>query len=190
MTTKELPSPHKLRKLMRYDPDSGCIYWHKRDISDYPEKTKGVDKICAYWNSAYAGKPVGGGRDKDGYLKCVVMSKAYQAHRVAWAIYYGAWPDDQIDHINGQKDDNRIHNLRVVSFSENQKNKPKSVRNKSGIIGVHFYKPTGKWVASICVNRKRMQLGSFDTIEQAAAARKNAEAEYGFHPNHGRDATA
>ena len=189
MTTKELTSPHTLRKLMKYDPKTGLIYWRSRDVSDYPEPTKGVDKICEYWNSTYAGRLVGGSRDKDGYLRCVVMARSYQAHRVAWAIHYGDWPDDQIDHINGKKDDNRIDNLRVVSFTENQRNKPKSSRNKSGVIGVHFYKPTGKWVASICVNRKRMQIGSFDTIEQAADARKIAEAEYGFHPNHGRDTT-
>ena len=116
----------------------------------------------------------------------MVNKIAYGAHRVAWALYHGKWPDKQIDHINGNPLDNRIKNMRVVSVRENGKNKKRPSTNTSGIIGVYWNKASSKWVAQIGVNRKTIFLGSYDNITDAANARQTAEKKYNFHPNHGR----
>lgn len=106
------------------------------------------------------------------------------AHRVAWAIYHGAWPDRIVDHINHDKLDNRIQNLRLVTNSESARNKPLSPRNKSGVAGVQ--RVGNRWVVTISTT----QLGSFRSFDDAVAARRAAEVEMGFHPNHGRPRVA
>jgi hypothetical protein len=119
----------------------------------------------------------------DGYLCVKVNSVKYRAHRVVWLMTYGAWPVGQIDHINGVRDDNRVENLRDVTVTGNQQNQHRRVDNKSGVTGVTSEGPY--WRAKIRANGKRIDLGTFKTLEEAAAARKAAEALYGFHPNHG-----
>ena len=86
-------------------------------------------------------------RDKDGYILVGFMYKKYRAHRVAWAIHHGSWPDGEIDHINGVRDDNRIENLRCVSRHENKKNTAIPSHNTSGVVGVTWHKPSRKWRA-------------------------------------------
>jgi hypothetical protein len=115
----------------------------------------------------------------------MVLGSTYLAHRLAWAIYYGEWPTDQIDHANGDATDNRICNLSVVSQSTNAKNKCIQSSNTSGYTGV--YRERNKWRAVITVNSKHIQLGNYDDIMDAITARKEAEIKYGFHENHGRE---
>ena len=107
-------------------------------------------------------------------------------HRLAWAIYYGEWPKDQIDHINGIRGDNRIANLRSVSNQENSKNRRRSSNNTSGYMGVSFHKGSRKWQSYICVDGKFIFLGKFADKEDAIIKRKTAERDYGFHQNHNR----
>lgn len=118
-----------------------------------------------------------------GYISIGVCGKVYLAHRLAWLYVYGYLPDMQIDHINHNKQDNRINNLRVVTNSENHKNKGVS---KHGIFGVKWYEPYQMWRARITVDRKDISLGYFKEYNDAVNARKNAEAYYGFHSNHGK----
>jgi hypothetical protein len=99
-------------------------------------------------------------------------------------MHYGVWPTQLIDHINGDRADNRIVNLRQTTQSENMRNRRKSTNNTSGYVGV--YKVGAKWRARISVDSKNMNLGIYDTIEQAVQARKQAEIDYGYHENHGR----
>jgi hypothetical protein len=99
-------------------------------------------------------------------------------------MHYGVWPTQLIDHINGDSSDNRIVNLRQTTQSENNRNRRITDKNTSGYVGV--YKRGAKWCAQISVNGKNMHLGAYDTIEQAANARKQAEIDYGYHENHGR----
>ena len=117
-----------------------------------------------------------------GYL-CVGK---YLAHRVAWFLYYGCEPIGQIDHINQNKTDNRIVNLRCVSNRENHRNMPIQKNNKSGLMGVHFSRLKSKWVSYIKVDGKRIHIGSFSGFFDACCARKSAESKLGFHLNHGK----
>jgi hypothetical protein len=121
-----------------------------------------------------------------GYRKMNLLKKSYELHRIAWLIYYGDWPKKNIDHINGDKSDNRICNLRDATVVENARNSGMSRANTSGHIGVRYYERYGKWRAEIKVNYRNIHLGLFDTMDQAIEARKSAESSYGFHPNHGR----
>jgi hypothetical protein len=110
----------------------------------------------------------------------------YFAHRIAWAMTYGEWPD-VIDHVNQIHDDNRIANLRSVSVEENRKNVPLYRNNKSGVMGVSRFGKTGKWRASVGDSSKASSfIGSFDSLEDAVAARQKALIERGYHPNHGK----
>lgn len=127
----------------------------------------------------FAGSP-----NSDGYLRVKINNVAFRVHRVIWLITYGEWPEGQIDHINGVRDDNRIENLRAVSVVGNQQNQHMRVDNTSGTTGVRL--ESGAWTAKIRVRGKRLHLGRFKSMEEAAAARKSAELLYGFHPNHGR----
>lgn len=101
----------------------------------------------------------------------------------------GEWPEF-VDHINGDRTDNKIENLRSCSRLENSVNRAVASHNKSGVLGVHYDKSRGKWAAEIKVNKKKVYLGRFDSIDEAKTARKIAEVKYGFHPNHGRIKTS
>ena len=104
--------------------------------------------------------------------------KAILAHRLAWALHTGSWPNGEIDHINGDESDNRLVNLRDTSKSVNQQNKrnPRS-DNKSGFMGVCWHKGAGKWRAQITVNGKVIYLGLYETTEAAHAAYLRAKRE-------------
>lgn len=127
-----------------------------------------------------------GCENSDGYLQVRVSMGLHKAHRIAWAIHYGEWPDGQIDHINGDKSDNRIVNLRDVTPRQNSRNSKLQKNSSSGVNGVRFDKKSGKWKAHIRVDEGTKHLGYFVRFEDAVAARKEADAIYGFHPNHGR----
>lgn len=148
-----------LKSLLRYEPDTGLIYW--------VAKGKGMIK-----------KKSAGTLLHSGYLGICIGPKRWQAHRIAWALHTGEWPKDQIDHINGIKTDNRACNLREATNSQNGKNLKLSKANTSGHKGVCFDKQTGKWRATIRVDGKSISIGRFDSIENAAKARKLAEQQY------------
>lgn len=100
-------------------------------------------------------------------------------------MHYGAWPDGQIDHINHNRSDNRIENMRVVPHLDNHRNMSLFKNNTTGVAGINFDARYGSWVASITVNYKKVSLGSYKTKEEAVSARKLAEAELKFHEKHG-----
>ena len=105
--------------------------------------------------------------------------KAYlKAHRLAWFFVYGEWPQKQIDHINGNKSDNRISNLRLATASQNLSNKGITKSNTSGYKGVSFNRTKKKWMASIKVNKKSINLGYFLTPEEASEAYKAAAIKH------------
>lgn len=107
------------------------------------------------------------------------------AHRAAWAHYYGEWPELTLDHINGVRNDNRIENLRVAGNSINAKNLKMHRRNTTGATGVYRVRRSSRWLAQITADKKYIYLGRFDTFEEAVAARREAEAKYGFTARHG-----
>jgi len=120
-----------------------------------------------------------------GYLKITVLRKNYMAHRLAWLYVHGCMPKDQIDHINHDKADNKISNLREVSNQENLKNQSVRSTNTSGFIGVYWDKKQEKWSSQVMVDAKCIFLGRFKKKQDAIKARKKANIKYGFHKNHG-----
>lgn len=176
MSSRDLPSIDYLRQRLSYDPETGQLCWKAHPV------------MPAKWNTRWAGKPALYGRHRQGYCKGRIDGKMMYAHRVAWAIHHGAWPDGQIDHINHDTSDNRIANLREVSKRENARNLPLLRSNSTGVAGV--YHRDNKWVAMIRVDRELRHLGYFAKFEDAVAARKAAEAKHGFHANHGVEAPA
>lgn len=178
---KKYPSAETLKEFLEYDSLSGLMTWLERDRKWFPSAA-----AAGRWNMKNAGRPAFTAMMKSGYLYGPLPRLQVRAHRVAWAIFYGAWPGEIMDHINGIKTDNRIANLRVVSSSDNNRNRALSVSNSSGYIGVSFIKMTGKWSASVWVNGGSVWLGTFDTADEAAKARASANLRYGFHENHGR----
>jgi len=121
-----------------------------------------------------------------GYREVSILGKSYRSHRLAWLLHYGEEPKNQIDHINGVRDDNRIENLRDTTQAENCKNVKKPKNNTSGCVGVYWKKRDSVWRAAISVNDIQVSLGAFKDKSDAIAARLKAEIKYGFHANHGR----
>lgn len=124
---------------------------------------------------------------EDGYLESMIFGKVYKNHRLAIFYTTGKWPNE-VDHINGNRSDNRLINLRDVSKQDNMKNRGKNRNNTSGTSGITWFNQTNQWRVRINANGKRISLGLFDTIDEAVAARKGAERLLGYHQNHGERA--
>lgn len=187
MAFKALLCPTLVRQLIRYDPDTGETTWRKRPVWLFADRMQTAEHACARWNARFAGRPAFTTDDKIGYKRGYIFNRQYLAHRVIWCLHYGAWPEGQIDHINGVRNDNRAANLRVVQGPENQRNMKRRRDNTSGVSGVTWSKDKKKWRAVVYVKGKTIFLGAFDTFDAAATARRTAEPLYGYHENHGRE---
>ena len=173
-------TPDTLRKLLSYDPETGELVWLTRDTSFFSDESH-----ANRWNARYANTRAFQ-TVYYGYLHGHILKKHYYAHRVCWAIYYGKWPADQIDHINGNRADNRISNLRDVSHSDNQKNTKLRHDNKSGVPGIDWKADCALWRARASRNGKRYLIGYFKNLDDAIAARMLAQSNENYHANHGR----
>lgn len=149
------PSKNELDEILNFNSISGVFTWK----GDRSQRVK-------------AGS-IAGTRNGQGYVEIKIHGKSFQAHRLAWIISTGIAPLEQIDHINRIRTDNRIANLREASRSENLQNTTLSASNKSGVKGVSFNTRVGKWVAQICVNKKKTHIGYFSKIEDAKQAYMN-----------------
>lgn len=170
-----MPSQAVLKSLLYYDPETGALFWKER-----PRELFKNAQAHSAWNSRYAGKPCFRTRRPDGYLCGGLFGKNHLTHRVVWVLVTGEEPP-QVDHINGDRKDNRWGNLRSVLRVENARNMKRSNRNSSGVTGVTQI-TSGSFQTTIGVQ----YLGCFETLEEAAAVRKAAEHEHGYHENHGR----
>ena len=183
MTKQDLPSPELLRKLLRYEPETGKLFWLRRDILMFnlgPQKSK---RACSVWNSRFSGKEAFTALNNSGYKNGTIFKKSLLAHRVIWAMVKNKWPEGQIDHINGERTDNRICNLQDVCPKQNSRNRKITKLNTTGVTGVTYCKRDKVYVS--CILKKR--IGSFKTLEEARSARLKKEAEYKcFSDRHGR----
>lgn len=150
----------RLKELLYYDYETGIFIWL-------------VSKAIRIKIGSIAGA-----LRKDGYLNIEIDYKGYLAHRLAWLYMTGEWPENQIDHINMIKSDNRFCNLREATRNENRHNQTKFSNNTSGIKGVDWHKPNHKWRARIRLNNKLIYLGSYNDIKDAAAAYEIASKQY------------
>ena len=160
MDSIKLPPVDRLRQLLDYDPVNGIFKW----------------KVWRRWNAEIGS--VAGYVNSKGYLHISIDGREYKAHRIAWKYFYGEEPVDQIDHIDGDRKNNKISNLRQANNRQNQMNVKKQKNNTVGLKGVYFNKKSNKWVARIGVNYKRIFLGLFDTPEKAHDAYKDAAKKY------------
>lgn len=181
-----LPTPELLRKLLRYEPETGKLFWRKRPVSMFRDGALSAKRVCHAWNNRNGGREAFTTLVNNGYRSGRIFNKRYVAHRVIWALHTGAWPPDQIDHIDHVRTNNRIANIRQATLLENCRNKTLQKNSTSGICGVSFSTVQGKWIAHIKINQKSIRIGQFETKHEAANARHRADIEHGFHVNHGK----
>jgi hypothetical protein len=158
-----------LCQLVRHDAASGTIYWLHR-----PETMFARRQDFLRWNGRFEGRlafnaPVG-----QGYLGGRIHNKNFFAHRVIWALQYGEWPDRDIDHINGDRADNRILNLRLATRAENARNRGANKGTASLYAGVSWHGASRKWRARATIEGRRVSLGLFPREADAALARDQA----------------
>ena len=159
----------------------------KNEYNDYFKYDKESGIVTRIKTNGKRGKvgDVLGRLRKDGYLQIKINGKYLLLHRVIWHMVYSEEPEF-VDHINHNRSDNRIENLRSITKAENLKNRTKQLNNSSGVNGVQWHKQHNKWYSSIGVDGKNVFLGLFIEFSEAVNARKNAEVLYGFHKNHGK----
>ena len=146
-------------ELFNYNSDTGEIFWNV--IGKGRTKKKAAGTVTS-----------------NGYVGVLIDGTRYYAHRIVWFLHHKKWPQNQIDHINGIKTDNRIENLREATNSQNGKNYGENKSNTSGFKGVSFCKQTNRWRAVIKVDGKTKSLGRFLKKNDAIEKRKTAEILY------------
>ena len=162
----EILTQSRLKELLHYDGEN--LIWRVR-----PAQHVKVGDFAGCVNPC-------------GYITIKVDKKSYQGHRLIWLYIHGSFPVNGIDHINGNKLNNRIQNLRDVSPKTNRKNSKISSTNTSGITGVSWSKKSGKWQSQIDVDGVKIWLGYFDCKYRAASVRHLAmEIEGGYTKRHG-----
>lgn len=172
MACKPLPEVSRILQLMTYNPQTGLFTYRH------------CPNMGATWNKRCQGRPALTYNNGNGYVCGIIDGQKVYAHRVAWKVTYGSDPEF-IDHINGDRSDNRISNLRSVSNTENARNTRRHVSNKTGVMGVHWYKAYSKWQVYIGY-KPRVNIGYFSCLGEAIKARRKAEKENAYHPNHNR----
>lgn len=164
--------------LIDCNPIAGSIIWRFRARNLFRTENE-----WRRWNARYAHTPALESLNGKGYLCGRIKGRAYLAHRVVWASTFGEMPNAEIDHINGDKSDNRISNLRMADRVLNCRNAARRTDNTSGATGVT--RSGNAWLARIGTGKDRITLGSFDTLDEAIAARKVAERSLGYSVRHG-----
>ena len=179
------PPSNDILRFIRYEKDTGKLYWNARNTEDFNTTKYPADKMRDSWNTKFADKEAFTAVGSHGYHTGAIKGKLYLLHRVAWFIEEGYWPNI-VDHINGIRTDNRWVNLREVTCRESSKNIGLRSNNKSGQHGVSWRKDTAKWTSRITNDGKVILLGDYEDLDKAIKVRKEAEVTYGYHKNHGR----
>lgn len=185
MRTKDAISVEAISRLVRLDPETGRLFWKSKTIDQFEHLRPNLRlRQLARWESMFAGREAFAGNHK-GYRRTKLMGQNIYAHHVVWALVHGRWPDE-IDHDNRDRSDNRPSNLIERTHAENMKNQAIRSNNTSGVGGVCWNVRQKCWVSRISHDGRRIYLGKFDSFDAAADARRKAEAQYGYHPSHGK----
>lgn len=171
MSAKETMLCHqRVRSLFDYDPLVGRLVW-KRKISPF--------------SSVPVGSVAGTLVPRCCYRAVRIDKVAFYEHRLIWFWHHGVWPDGEVDHINRDRSDNRLENLRVVTREQNQQNTGRARNNTTGVRGVSFIRSQQRYRASIGFDGRRVIIGQFRTLEEAAAAYQSARTKH--HSNFSSD---
>lgn len=177
MAKKDLPPVEVLRQLLRYDPETGKLFWRERGPEWFRDNSRGTAmSVCLSWNKRLSGREALAAKGAWGYPHGDILGIPTPAHIVAFAMGNGHLPVGDVDHINGVRDDNRIANLRDATRSQNLQNRGKPKNNKTGVKGVCWSVEKGKYKAEICSKRKRTSLGYFSSLQDASDAYDRAAA--------------
>ena len=156
-------SQDELNSILEYEPLTGILTWK----DNRSNMIKGS---------------IAGSLNCSGYKTITINSKTFRVQRIIWIMMFGHIPNGFfIDHINGNKLDNRLENLRLATNSQNQQNRPAPKNNSSGYRGVTWHKQMNKWMARICYKKKRKLIGFFDSPEEAYQAYKKEAKEIFTH---------
>lgn len=171
MAKRPLPTPEELRQLLRYEPETGKLFWRERGPECFPlygtlAEREGKAKR---WQKLKAGREAGSIGSRN-YVVISVRGHPYFAHRIAWAIHHGCWPTFVIDHINGDRADNRLCNLRDVPPTINYRNMKINALNTSGAANVAYDKTRAKWRAVVRREGRIHNIGSFAQKDDAIRA--------------------
>ena len=150
----------ELRDRLRYDAETGHLYW-----------------VAPKSNRLRPGQRAGC-KMVNGYQKIALYQEQMYIHHIVWYLTHGEWPTEMIDHINGDRSDNRVENLRLANQSQQNFNMGLRESNKTGVTGVAICSKTGRFRAYLTLGRKQIYLGNHVTLDAAVAARKEAEAKY------------
>lgn len=154
-----------LKSILDYDSKTGIFCWKFRKDAR------------SQWNGKFSGK-IAGCYHADGHLQIVIRPWHYKGHVLAWIIMTGQFPKNEIDHINGDRRDNRWENLRAATHRQNILNSKLRIDNTSGFKGVVWDKRRHKWISRIKIEGKIKQLGSFKNPEDAHREYCNVAKKY------------
>ena len=177
--TLSMPDQLFLQERLDYNQLTGVLTWRYRPLQDFVDA-----RAMRIWNSKFALKRAGSLDTSTGYRTVSLAGCRLYEHRLIHCLMTGEWPTRN-DHENHRRDDNRWVNLSDVSHAQNNRNLSMPVHNTSGVVGVAWVPRLKRWRAEITVGNKTRYLGSFVDKDDAVRARCAAEAEHGYHPNHG-----
>lgn len=181
-----MDSVEVLHRLLICDAEAGKLFWRERSADLFSEGIVPSAVRAAMWNTRYAGREALTTISSHGYLTGEIFNRHYRAHRVIWAMKTGAWPGELIDHVNGDRSDNRWENLRAATQNENNRNQRTPRTNTSGVKGVSWHKRDKRWIATIREGGSNRQVGSFTSLSDAAdAIRAERSRRHGAFANHG-----
>lgn len=168
-STRDAPTAEYVRSALDYDPETGIFLWRWReDVSKQVNAQRAGNVAGCVWHVRKEYSP---------YRIICLHGKHCPAHRLAWLIAYGEWPERAIDHIDGDGLNNRLANLRLATNSENLANARIRCDNKTGLKGVRLRLDTGKFEAAVRLRGKRLRRSDFLTAEEAAAWRTRKARE-------------
>jgi hypothetical protein len=177
---KPYPNIDFLKSTLSYCQFSGSFTWKERCGSSKSDKI---------FNSLFAGKIAGSivssSRSKTSYIAIKINGKSYKAHRLAF-LMMGFYLPIEVDHIDNDGTNNKWSNLRPSDRNDNKKNLPIQKSNKTGVIGVNWHKSAKKWQArAVDCSGKRIDLGRYDSFDDAVNARKKHEVDFKYYQHRG-----